>query len=252
MMKKAAFKWIAAIIIFLQFFSFSVQATTDVVPDPVGDIYIQDFVGLLSSEQKFQLNELGRKLEDATTAQVAVLTVDSLGGLTIEEFSNQAFRKYALGSEENNNGVLLVISTGSQTGDRYVRIEVGYGLEGALPDGKVGRILDEYTIPYLAEGRADEAIIQTYKVLYNEVAAEYNWDGEAVKVTPYAETESSPWSAYIVGIIAVIIIILDMLFFGGTLTRMLLFMLARGGGGRSGPRSGGGGSSGGGGASRNW
>ena len=54
-----------------------------------------------------------------------------------------------------------------------LRIEVGYGLEGRLPDGKVGRILDDITIPYLQNQEPNSAIIETYKVLANEVLAEY-------------------------------------------------------------------------------
>ncbi len=248
MIKKAAFKLIAALLLFLNLFSFSAEANTD-IPGPVGDIYVQDFAGLLSFEQKAELNKLGRNLEDATTAQVAVLTVDTIDGSSIEEFSNEAFREYGIGSEEDNNGVLLVISLE----ERAVRIEVGYGLEGALPDGKVGRILDEFTVPYLQAGQPEQAIVQTYKVLYNEVASEYGWNGEQTEVVPYENKVGNPLFYIISVIVIVAVIILDMLFFGGTLTRMLLIIISRGGnGGGGGNRGGGGGSSGGGGASRNW
>lgn len=250
MMKKAAFKLIAALLFFLNLFPFIAEAKAD-IPSPVGDIYVQDFAGLLSFDQKAELDKLGRKLEDATTAQVAVLTVDTLDGSSIEEFSNEAFREYGIGSEESDNGVLLVISME----DRNVRIEVGYGLEGALPDGKVGRILDEYTVPYLKDGQPDQAIIQTYKVLYNEVASEYNWDGEQAETVPYEDQGSNPLSYIIIIVVVVVVVILDMMFFGGALTQLLLMILFRGGGnggGGGGHRGGGGGSSGGGGASRGW
>lgn len=253
MMKKAAFKWIAAFLLFLNLFPLMAEAKAD-IPDPAGDIYVQDFAGLLSSEQKAELNQLGRNLDDATTAQVAVLTVDTLDGTSIEEYSNEAFREYGIGSEEEDNGVLLVIAVD----DQAVRIEVGYGLEGALPDGKVGRILDEYTIPYLQDGQYDQAIIETYKVLYNDVATEYNWDGEQVDTVPYEEQGDNPLWLILIGVVIVIVVMVDMLFFGGALTRILLIILARGGnggghgGGGGGHRGGGGGSSGGGGASRHW
>ena len=247
MIKKAAFNLIAASLLFLNLFSFSAEANAD-IPIPVGDIYVQDFAGLLSLEQKSELNKLGRNLEDATTAQVAVLTVDTIDGSSIEEYSNEAFREYGIGSKENDNGVLLVISLK----DRAVRIEVGYGLEGALPDGKIGRILDEYTVPYLQDGRPDQAVIQTYKALYNEVALEYGWSGEQTEVVPHEQKKSNPLSFIISAIVVVAVVILDMLFFGGTLTRMLLIIISRGGNGGGGNRGGGGGSSGGGGASRNW
>ncbi|MBU5873027.1 TPM domain-containing protein, partial [Vibrio cholerae O1] len=75
-----------------------------------------------------------------------------------------AFRQYGLGNKTMNNGVLLVVAVK----DRKIRIEVGYGLEGALPDGKVGRILDQYAIPYLKENKPDAAVINTYKKLAAE------------------------------------------------------------------------------------
>ncbi|MNH92790.1 hypothetical protein D3C87_740640 [compost metagenome] len=238
----------------------SVSAALD-IPAPVGDIYVQDFEGLLSAEQKAELNKLGRALEDATKAQVAVLTVPSFSGADIEQYGNQAFRKYALGNKELNNGVMLLLSMG----ERQARIEVGYGLEGAIPDGKAGRILDTTAIPYLKENKPDQAIIQTYKALYNEVAAEY---GVQDKLNPESVVlpESGPaaqdsgggisiiWIIVIVGLLAV-----DFIFFRGAITLTLLSMMGRGGGGGwggggrgggGGFRGGGGGSSGGGGASR--
>ncbi|MBE3555204.1 MAG: TPM domain-containing protein, partial [Thermicanus sp.] len=139
------------------------------IPHPIGDIYVQDFAHLLSAEEKENLIRLGREVEDRTKAQVAVLTVSSLEGMTIEDFALQAFRAYQLGDKELNNGVLLVIAMN----ERKVRIEVGYGLEGALPDGKVGRILDEVTLPSLKENLPGQAIVKTYQVLVREVANEY-------------------------------------------------------------------------------
>ncbi|MGM9929544.1 MAG: TPM domain-containing protein [Bacillus sp. (in: firmicutes)] len=254
-MKRAAYKWLAACLVVLFFFPFSVGAIE--VPKQQGDIYVQDFADLLTNEQTEQLNQLGRQLEDATTAQVAVLTIDSLGGESIEEFANEAFREYGIGSAESDNGVLLVIAYD----DREVRIEVGYGLEGALPDGKVGRIRDEYLIPYLQADEPDQAIIETYKVLYNDIADEYGWDGEVSDVTPYEEATSTdnPLFAILIVVIIAFVVFLDMKFFGGILTHLLLSILFRGGGGGSGGgssggghRGGGGGSSGGGGASGKW
>ncbi|MGM9930706.1 MULTISPECIES: TPM domain-containing protein [Bacillaceae] len=237
------------------------------VPEPKGDIYVQDFAGILSEQQKQGLNQLGRKLEDQTKAQIAVLTIDSLDGSTPEEYALEAFRKYGLGDKELENGVLLLMAFEENDSDKSARIEVGYGLEGALPDGKVGRILDEYTMPYWKEGKPDQAIILTYEQLFNEVAAEYGLDETADSISDYSLTENSSnagqesgmatWKKILIAAIIIIFIIIDMTFFGGTFTYMLLHILsaiARNGGGRGGggSRGGGGGSSGGGGASRGW
>jgi len=141
------------------------------IPKPAGDIYVQDFAGVLTDSQKQELVSLGRQLDEQTKAQVAVLTVDTTGKDTnIDAYANKAFRQYGLGNKTMNNGVLLVVAVK----DRKIRIEVGYGLEGALPDGKVGRILDQYAIPYLKENKPDAAVINTYKKLAAETAKEYN------------------------------------------------------------------------------
>ena len=247
-MKKAA-SLLAAAVFFI--FAFSPRAEAVAIPDATGDIYVQDKAGLLSPSEKSELIRLGRALEDGTTAQIAVLTIDSLEGASRQEYAYVAFKKYQLGSGEEDNGVLILLAME----DREIQVEVGYGLEGALPDGKVGRILDLYAVPYLQEGQPGQAIVQTYKALYNETAAEYGWNGEtaAPQASTGQEEEGSSLRLLLFIIIAFAVVVLDMKFFGGFLTQLFLIMLSRGGrGGGNGPRGGGGGSSGGGGAGRGW
>jgi uncharacterized protein len=230
------------------------------IPAPVGDIYVQDFANVLNEQEKAELINIGRTIEDQTTAQVAVLTVDTIGDRSIEEFSNEAFRQYGVGTKKENNGVLLVLALN----DRKVRIEVGYGLEGRLPDGKTGRILDENAIPFLQNKQPDRAIVETYKVLANEVLKEYGKEGLQTTDSGQQATSDNGQKAaeskgigiptWLIILIVIVVVILDFKFFGGTLTYLLLSIISRGGGGRGGggSRGGGGGSSGGGGAGRGW
>ena len=228
------------------------------IPEPRGDIYVQDFENLLSREQTNELNRLGRALEDRTKAQIGVLTVTTLDGYSVEEYALQALRKYGLGDKKLNNGVLLLLSMeDGEPGNRPLRIEVGYGLEGALPDGKVGRILDNVTIPYLVNNQPGEAIVETYKTLYNEVAKEYGVQDQLTpqNITVPQNADNQKGDLPIGWIILIVVFLaVDFIFFRGTLTFFLLSMLGRGGGrgggGGGGFRGGGGGSSGGGGASR--
>lgn len=258
-MKKAAL-FLGTALLFLLTFAPLIQAAT--IPQPVGDIYTQDFAGLLNDEQKAEINQLAARLDDATGAQIAVLTVKSLDGDDIQSFANQAFREYKLGDAEKNNGVLLVIDMGS----REMWVEVGYGLEGALPDGKVGRILDEFTVPYMKNDQADLAILNTMKVFYQEIAKEYEWNGE--DVNPVQSKSSSDGGGGSMSFITIIIIlfVLYMIFKNrggggmgpGSRGRRGGFPMIGpgsfgggfGGGGGGGFRGGGGGSSGGGGAGR--
>jgi uncharacterized protein len=240
-------------LLFLLFFLLQSGASAENIklPAPIGDIYVQDFAKVLTDAETAEIRSLGRTIEDQTTAQISVLTVDSIGEYTMEEFANEAFRKYGIGDETQNNGVLLVMAVT----DRLIRIEVGYGLEGRIPDGKAGRILDQNAIPYLQNGQDNKAILETYKVLANEVLAEY---GEEGGVTPPKQAQHSAANegggipAWLLIIIVVVVVFLDFKFFGGTLTYLLLSIISMGRGGGGGPRGGGGGSSGGGGAGRGW
>ncbi|NHC20369.1 TPM domain-containing protein [Bacillus sp. MM2020_4] len=244
----------------LVFFTFFLGAATALaedirIPAPVGDIYVQDFAGVLTETEKADLRNLGRSIEDQTTAQVAVLTVDTIGDRAIEEFANEAFRQYGIGSKKENNGVLLVLAMK----ERVARIEVGYGLEGRIPDGKAGRILDEYAIPYLKNQQPNSAVVETYKALAQEVFAEYGIEGGAQTEPNQSPAVSKdegggiPIPSWLIILLVVVVVFLDFRFFGGTLTYLLLSIITRGGGrGGGGSRGGGGGSSGGGGASRGW
>ena len=255
MMKKGALV-IAMALLFLLTLTPIIQAAS--FPKPVGDIYVQDFAGLLNKEQVAEINQFARNLDDATGAQIAVLTIDTLDGEDIQSFSNRAFREYGLGDADKDNGVLLVIAID----DRDMRVEVGYGLEGALPDGKVGRILDDFTVPYMKQDMPDQAIMNTMKVLYEEVSKEYNWDGEAVN--PVAAEGRSEGGGGLSPIFIIIIIFVLFSIFrnrggpGSGGRRRGFSMMGPGsfggglGGGGGGFRSGGGGSSGGGGAGRSW
>ncbi|MCQ6279260.1 YgcG family protein [Bacillus sp. EB600] len=219
------------------------------IPTPSGDIYVQDFAHILNEAEKTELINLGRSIEDQTTAQVAVLTVPTIGNKTIDQFANEAFRQYGIGNKKENNGVLLVLAMK----ERKVRIEVGYGLEGRIPDGKAGRILDESATPYLKKQQPNRAVVETYKALTKEVLAEYG-KGDVGKKTTQDKGVGIPTWLIFLGI--AVLVVVDFIFFGGTLTRLLLFMFFRGGGGggggSGGSRGGGGGSSGGGGAGRGW
>jgi uncharacterized protein len=251
MKPKAVFSLLLLFLFLLQGVAFAEDIK---MPAPIGDIYVQDFAKVLTQEEVVEIRSLGRTIEDKTTAQISVLTVDTIGENTIEDYANEAFRQYGIGNEKENNGVLLVIAVT----DRLIRIEVGYGLEGRIPDGKAGRILDEHAIPFLQTDEPNKAIIETYKVLANEVLAEYGQEGglsaTEKQVQQNTGKEGLGIPSWLLIIIVVVVVVLDFKFFGGTLTYLLLSIISRGrgGGGGGGSRGGGGGSSGGGGAGRGW
>ncbi|MFS0688736.1 TPM domain-containing protein [Sporosarcina sp. 179-K 8C2 HS] len=247
----------------------------DVPPWNEMDYYIQDHSGILSAEQKAELNRLGGNLNGATSAELAVLILPSIGDEAVDTFAVKALREYKLGKKSENNGALLVVTTTpNSSGKRHFYLSTGYGLEGALPDGKIGRIMDEVSIPYLRNGQPDLAIMEGYKSFYNEIAAEYGWNGEVAEVNTLAGQGGGSGIGIPSPIIIFIIIFLLFRFMGGGRGGgggpggrrrgrggMIFFPGGFGGGGFGGGGfgggggggfSGGGGSGGGGGAGRSW
>lgn len=219
-------------------------------PQAGTNIYVQDYADVISPASEKIIYSLGRELDAKTTAQVAVLTVPTLDGEPIESYALNVLRNWGIGSKDKNNGVLIVVATQ----DRQSRIEVGYGLEGALPDGLTGRIQDQTMLPFFREGQYDKGIVNGYTATAATVAQEYNVKLEGVSYNPPAQKQQEDslplWAELLLGAAVVVLLIVDNLFFGGFITRMLIFSLFRGG--RGGGGGFGGGSGGGGGSSRRW
>ena len=240
-----------------------VAAAPKIPPVPTRDIYAQDYGNVLSRETKNRINRLSTELNAQTRAQVAVVTIPSLEGEAIEEYSLALFRKWGIGDRKLNNGVLILFAVA----EKKSRIEVGYGLEGAVNDAKAGRSMDEFMRPGIEAGDYNTAIMNGYQAVLQEVGKEYSQQGKTTQRTsPKKRTneitsmiDSLPeWMQGIVTVVAVVGLLAFLLFdwfvLGGFFTR-LIFMLAafgRGGGGRGGRDDDGfgGGSGGGGGASR--
>ena len=145
----------------------------DDYPSPTSDFFVNDFASCLTDEDKSTIQALGEELYKKTNAQVVVVTVQSLGGRDIESYSIGLAREWGIGDKDDDSGVLLLLSTG----DRQVRIEVGKGLEGSLTDGKSGRILDSYAVPYLKNSDYSTGLRECYKKLVEEVYSEYGVEG---------------------------------------------------------------------------
>lgn len=131
--------------------------------------FVLDEANVISQETISYINETNRKMKDYGS-QVAVLTVKDLGGKDIESFSNKVFREWGVGDKKKNNGVLLVISLN----DRKIRIEVGYGLEGAINDAKAGRIIRNVIRPNFQAEDYDKGIRDAFDSIIYYIGEEYN------------------------------------------------------------------------------
>lgn len=157
-------------------------------PEPTSDFFVNDFAGCLNAEDAQEMQALGEALYRATGAQAVVVTVESLNGASIEDYGYDLANGWGIGDENADSGVLLLLSTG----DRQVRIEVGSGLEGRLTDGKTGRILDTYAIPYLQVDDFSTGLLEAYKSIVNEVYIEYGLE----PVSDYTPVEEDDGLTY--------------------------------------------------------
>lgn len=128
--------------------------------------YVVDLAGIISPGAKERLDGYLQELERKTGAQVIVLTVPSLNGLPIEEFSLDAAEKWKLGQKGKDNGALLLVAPN----ERRYRFEVGYGLEGTLPDSYVGTLGREYMVPYFKKGDYSDGIELAVSAVAQKIA----------------------------------------------------------------------------------
>jgi len=122
-------------------------------PQPTGRL-VNDFAGVLSPGAEAQLENRLLQLEKDTTDEVAVVTVVSLEDSPIEDYASELFQKWGIGKKGKDNGVLFIVAPN----ERKVWIEVGYGLEPVLTDGRSGRILDNEVLPGFREGDYETGI----------------------------------------------------------------------------------------------
>lgn len=226
------------------------------VPEAPPALYVLDEAGVLNEYTKATIIGTSQDLARATDAQIAVVTLNSLDGRSIEEVSLAILRKWGLGDKKLNNGVLILVVPS----ERQSRIEVGYGLEGALPDAKTGRIQDDYMLPSFKQGDYDRGIMDGYNVIVKEVAKEYNTTIDTRQdsgTTPASKQNYSMplWEKILMIIGLVILFWVDQRFLNGFIFGFILgtlFRMGSGRGGGGGGSFGGGGSGGGGGSSRSW
>ncbi|HSW58727.1 MAG TPA: TPM domain-containing protein [Dehalococcoidales bacterium] len=125
-------------------------------PQPVG--FINDFGYLLKDETITRLEARLVALEKDTSAELAVVTLDNLAGHSLEEYAAGLFSDWKIGKTGKDNGVLLLVAWDQNVSRYRYRIEVGYGLEGVITDGRAGRVLDNDILPQTRKGDFDAGI----------------------------------------------------------------------------------------------
>lgn len=243
--------------IFLLFLSVQLFAQKS-IPKPNPPRLVVDNAPVFDSYDRDQLERKLVALDDSTSNQIVILTVTTLNDEPIENVATKTFREWGIGNKKTNNGILVLVAVA----DHKVRIEVGYGLEGAIPDIIANDIIENDLKPAFRQNNYYAGINKAVDDLSKAAAGEYKVQRQ--------RTNSSGGGSSLFKFIFIIIIVIVILAVrgsgrgggGGLLTGMLLGSML-GGGGRSGGGDWGGGggggfggfgggSSGGGGASGSW
>ncbi len=130
---------------------------------------VNDYAGLLSDTAKIGLSQTLSQFEQETSNQVVVAIFQSLEGGSLEDFSIKLAEKWKPGQKDRDNGVILLIFKE----DRAVRIEVGYGLEGALPDAIASQIIYNEIVPQFKGGNFDAGVLNGIHAIIQATKGEY-------------------------------------------------------------------------------
>ena len=139
----------------------------EVPPQPRGRV--SDYTDTLSLSEIRSLEQMMAQFERETTNQIAVLLIPTLAGDSLEDYSIRLAEKWQIGQEGRDNGVILLIVTQ----DRKIRMEVGYGLEGTLPDSLAGDIIRQAIAPKFRQGRFYEGIQAGVSAIIAATKGEY-------------------------------------------------------------------------------
>jgi uncharacterized protein len=156
-------------IFFLISFCASAQIDKVVPKRPAPPKLVNDFTNTLT---QYQVDALENKLvayDDSTSNQIAVIIIPGTGNYSVEEVALEIIRKWGVGNKDKNNGIILLVAKD----DRKLRIEVGYGLEGAVPDITAKSIIDNYITPNFKEGNYYRGLDEGTDAIIRAAAGEY-------------------------------------------------------------------------------
>ncbi|NTW55089.1 MAG: hypothetical protein HGB15_10130 [Chlorobaculum sp.] len=168
-------RWLSAVCFVLALLLASAPLLAAFPPVPALTQRVNDYATMISPEARLQIEQKLAAIEAGDGTQIAILTVPSLQGEPIEEFSIRVAEAWKIGEKKRDNGILLIVSKG----DRKMRIEVGYGLEGRLTDLQSGRIIRDIIKPAFARGDFDAGFIGATDAMISAVKGEFKADSLA-------------------------------------------------------------------------
>jgi uncharacterized protein len=184
--------------------------------------YVNDFAGVLSQAARDQLTALCAEVDQKAHAQIAIVTVKSLGGKPIEDFAIDLATKWGVGPKQSDRGVLILVATE----DHKYWTTVGYGLEPILPDGKVGGFGRE-AIPYFRAGNYDAALLLVTRRIADVIAQDRGVNLTGSAPAPPKRISDTKRQQDGIGDVVAILFLFFFIF-------LFFNLLRRGGGGRGG------------------
>jgi uncharacterized protein len=229
-------------------------------PFPASRGAVNDFAGVISAPAAGRMEQLAREVLQKTGTALVVATVETIGENDPDDYANRLYQAWGIGRKGEDKGVLIFLALK----ERRVRIETGYGVEGILPDGLTGGILDRHALPAFKEGDFGRGLLATMTAVAQIVARDAGVTLTGVPPSPPRQKRAEPAK---VGLLQLLFLLAAIAFLLGTrrgraMLPWLLLLLMSGGGGRRGGGGGfggfggggfggfGGGMSGGGGSSR--
>jgi uncharacterized protein len=226
------------------------------------DNYVNDYANMLSANATATLNQELDDFEKKTSTQLVVVTIPSLDDQPIEDYSIHLAERWKIGTHQHDNGIILLLSKA----EHRIRIEVGYGLEGALPDALAEQIIQNEIRPSLQQGNFDAGIEHGVTAIMQATQNEYH------AKTTHSTMDNNSILGEIIGFIILTIILLRVIgllregllaamglsarihtpFWDAVASSIIIGGVGGGSGGAGGFGGGGGGSFGGGGASGGW
>ena len=134
------------------------------LPKPRG--LVNDFANVISPQYEQKLTQVTGELLKKTNIPIVVVTMPDIGGEDYNEYANRLYEAWGIGKKGDDRGVLVFVTLK----ERKMRLEIGYGLEGLIPDGMAGEIRDKYMIPYLKQDRFGEGILNGTLAIANIIA----------------------------------------------------------------------------------
>ena len=165
-MKKLPTRWMIPLFLLL-IFSQGALAGAE-FPKPIGPI--NDFARLIAQPERQKMETLAREILQKTGTSVVVVTMKTIGDADVPTYVNELYQTWGIGKKGEDKGVLIFLALK----ERRVRIETGYGVEGILPDGLVGEILDKYAVPFLKKGDYGKGLYNALVAVGQVIAKDAN------------------------------------------------------------------------------